>query len=133
MFTKEEILEHRKEWIGALRSGKYPQTKLHLQNKNGYCCLGVACELAGVPKTCDDTGWVAYDGYSSTLPPSAREWLGVTDQSPLLTPGVGDGAYGPSLASLNDDGKTFKEIADLVEQRGFDAVTDVLTETGAGR
>jgi hypothetical protein len=32
-------------WLAALRSGKYKQAKGTLQNENGYCCLGVACEI----------------------------------------------------------------------------------------
>jgi hypothetical protein len=32
-------------WIEALRSGKYAQTTSHLSDKNGFCCLGVLCDL----------------------------------------------------------------------------------------
>ena len=42
MITKEEA---RQRWIEALESGKYPQTKDHLHDDMGYCCLGVACDL----------------------------------------------------------------------------------------
>jgi hypothetical protein len=38
---KEQFLK----WIAALRSGKYPQTQNRLQDKKGYCCLGVACKV----------------------------------------------------------------------------------------
>lgn len=41
-----------KEWVKALRSKKYKQTRLQLSTKRkrkdghyGYCCLGVACEV----------------------------------------------------------------------------------------
>lgn len=49
-----------REWAFALRSGKYQQTKEVLKRVNciededgdltqpGYCCLGVACEVAGL-------------------------------------------------------------------------------------
>ena len=33
------------EWINALRSGKYEQTKKMLQDENGFCCLGVFCAI----------------------------------------------------------------------------------------
>jgi hypothetical protein len=38
-------IEELKIWISALRSGNYEQGKRRLQNKYGYCCLGVACKL----------------------------------------------------------------------------------------
>ena len=39
----------RKEWIAALRSGEYKQTKgVLLSPDGGMCCLGVAAHLAGV-------------------------------------------------------------------------------------
>jgi hypothetical protein len=40
---KKEIAEL---WIKALESGKYKQIRRQLANKDGYCCLGVLCELA---------------------------------------------------------------------------------------
>lgn len=51
---KEPSLSHipRKriaEWIDALRSGEYKQAKARLQRDDGYCCLGVACEIF-IPK-----------------------------------------------------------------------------------
>ena len=37
-------------WLDALRSGDYGQTKEQLgDDKGNYCCLGVLCEVAGVP------------------------------------------------------------------------------------
>lgn len=32
--------------VEALRSGDYPQTDGRLHNQDGYCCLGVACDLS---------------------------------------------------------------------------------------
>lgn len=39
--TKEDIVK----WSNALRSGEYKQTKGKLQDLDGHCCLGVACEV----------------------------------------------------------------------------------------
>jgi hypothetical protein len=33
------------KWIAALRSGKYKQARGIMKNADGFCCLGVACEL----------------------------------------------------------------------------------------
>ena len=42
---KKEIAER---WVSALRSGEYKQGKLYLKSENGYCCLGVLCDILGV-------------------------------------------------------------------------------------
>lgn len=35
------------DWVTALRSGKYEQTEETLYDGVGFCCLGVACDIAG--------------------------------------------------------------------------------------
>lgn len=37
--------ELKENWIKALRSGKYTQTSNHLRVNDGYCCLGVLCDV----------------------------------------------------------------------------------------
>ena len=49
---KEKLPEDfKKQWVEALRSGKYKQGHLSLYSpyKNTYCCLGVACKTVDVP------------------------------------------------------------------------------------
>lgn len=42
----------KKQWIEALRSGKYRQGRGSLRSESGeYCCLGVLCDLV------DPDGW----------------------------------------------------------------------------
>jgi hypothetical protein len=36
----------KRDWIDALRSGKYKQTRSKLCNKDGFCCLGVLADVA---------------------------------------------------------------------------------------
>src|SRR5687768_1004322 len=36
------------QWVPALRSGKYNQTKAVLHDEVGFCCLGVACDVIGM-------------------------------------------------------------------------------------
>jgi hypothetical protein len=48
-------------WVDALRSGQYPMGygRLAPRDENGnysYCCLGVACEVAGLDKWIDEDG-----------------------------------------------------------------------------
>lgn len=39
--------EFKAKWVAALESGEYSQTRSKLHNNSGYCCLGVACVVAG--------------------------------------------------------------------------------------
>ena len=103
--------KNAKAWVKALRSGKYKQGRGALRTGDMYCCLGVACELAGAKteKPNDLTVPYGYDGIFFTLPVSVQEWLGVK---------TGTGVYGKEeydLSSDNDGGKTFEEIADIIE------------------
>lgn len=77
------------EWVKALRSGRFGQTRFELENEGCFCCLGVLCEVADIDKV--DIG------------PAYRKLDSI----------VGD--YGP-LVDLNDnEGKSFAEIADWIE------------------
>ena len=44
------------EWATALESGEYQQTTSVLHNNQGYCCIGVNAELAGLPSRSAGTG-----------------------------------------------------------------------------
>lgn len=50
----------RKQWIEALKSGKYKQTRKVLGNTEGHCCLGVACEVAGYEKSLSEDSTYLY-------------------------------------------------------------------------
>lgn len=140
IYTRDEILEHRRLWLEALRSGDFQQTagQLFSKTKNAYCCLGVACRIAGLPsyEVERDEELSVYFGVQGeeynassylTLPTAGREWLGVSDENPaidfpedLLDLSSDFGDYIPrDVASLNDGGVTFAQIADLIEHFGF--------------
>lgn len=118
---KQEIA---KIWIEALRSGDYTQGRRHLKRAGRHCCLGVLCELAVQAKVIDglDRGGI--------LPAEVREWAGMyqsdgtprdftyhTDDAGKTHYKNGFGAVGADhLASWNDKGATFAEIADAIEQ-----------------
>ena len=57
------------DWIDALESGKYGQTKGKLYNGKNYCCLGVLCQVGGATFRGDDRHivYIGKDGseYSS--------------------------------------------------------------------
>ena len=43
---ENELNEKAREWVAALRSGKYKQGKGALSTEDRFCCLGVACEIS---------------------------------------------------------------------------------------
>ena len=103
--------EIKRRWIEALRSGRYEQTEGKLRDGDGFCCLGVLCDISGVSEW-DDTG--RYDGEDHTLPDSVQRWAGLGSCSPVLGPRSG---YPQDVTHYNDDlGFSFEQIADLIEK-----------------
>ena len=43
-----KLTEAQEEWLVALESGEYKQGRGRLRDDNGFCCLGVACDLSGL-------------------------------------------------------------------------------------
>lgn len=114
--------------VEALRSGQYTQARHALAKNGGFCCLGVACEVAkanGLPVSTDvivDEGdqLTLYDGAELILPPSVIKWFGfgaLEAFRPGDNPTILD-ANGMAFAaaSVNDSGWTFGEIADGFER-----------------
>ncbi len=116
MPSSTDIDTRIKLWTDALRSGDYQQTTGELHNRAGFCCLGVACDVfikaGGALEEVAQNGCFHYRDTHSTesavLPNAVRDWLGLR---------TGDGAISQdlSLASENDNGASFEEIADLIE------------------
>lgn len=90
-------LENIQKLVDELRSGKYKQARgqlaiTQLDNTEGYCCLGVACEVAianGVPvekRRDENNAWeILYDDASGTLPISVQNFYGFATSNPTLT------------------------------------------------
>jgi hypothetical protein len=97
--------EFKAAWIARLRSGKVEQGQKRLEYLTGeQCCLGVAANLALVPKrVCTDVYVFDFgDPPRSGRPPNG--WMGLRE------------AQITELAAMNDTGKTFAQIADWIEQ-----------------
>lgn len=121
-------------WLTALRSGEYQQTTGTLRSPNGYCCLGVLCDLAvkaGVEVSVAKAEYsenTIYGGLMSTLPRPVREWAGMVSDSGNLVDVIEiaeyendeeiDVEYAYTLIDLNDGaGYTFEQIADVIEEQ----------------
>lgn len=121
----------RRTWVAALRSGEYAQasgklTRLREDGSRAHCCLGVLCELAveaGVLAPGVDAGLrvVEYGarGAFNYLPAEVVTWAQLDDANPTV--GVPlihvDGRYTRTLSALNDQGTSFADIADLIEEQ----------------
>lgn len=129
-------------WARALKSGQYAQVQEVLTDGSGYCCLGVACEVAiqdGLNLTKElvaadesdfdeDEDRYQYDGEGAVLPRLVLGYYGFQSTNPLLAKVkvdrwdnvtdscVWSGEYRKVPASeLNDSfGWSFDRIADAV-------------------
>lgn len=126
------------EWTAALRSGKYEQGQEALCKDGRYCCLGVLADLAEVPRQ-DEQDPVYKDVFLFTLgdgkvlkdaniipgPFVATIVdglnLGRTHDGKTLSNRTRpeDATIAELLMDANDNGKSFSEIADMIE--GFAA------------
>lgn len=110
--TKREQIVRVKLWTAALRSGYYKQAigRLRHPTENAWSCLGVACLVYQLET--GDESWA--DGMARTsLPPQVFKWYGFDDGDPRITlPGW---SYSLPLSYLNDHGKSFSELAEIIE------------------
>jgi hypothetical protein len=92
----------RDKWVKALRSGKFKQGDGQLMQDHGpddqrYCCLGVLCKITGNANNRDMCqGFPKDDG-------KTEDFCGLT------------AVLQSRLAEMNDEGKTFDEIANYIE------------------
>lgn len=126
-----------KQWVEALRNGKYSQGRKALRNGNNeFCCLGVLCDIS---KDILRMKWqgnsskpeiYSIDGNSIVLPSSIYKYLGKTDEfnsdkvrissNNLKLPDSVKQYLGLDytyLTELNDTYKlSFNQIADIIEE-----------------
>lgn len=111
--------EKKALWVAALRSGRFPQVRGSLHTLGGYCCLGVACEIYNPRiwgnEPVDGEYGIMEDGFNTNyLPRNVMDAFGLHTKDPDLE--IDTLAYHSTrLSSLNDNGLTFPQIADLIE------------------
>ena len=101
------------KWLEALESGEYKQSQYILRDSNNeYCCLGVMCEIAGLPF---DDGCYAHSGWkdSQYLPGDFYDKIGLRSSNGQFRDLARHYNTGfSSLTEMNDTLKaTFKDIA----------------------
>lgn len=111
--------EIKKQWLAALRSGEYQQCTEVLRESGSsgaksYCCLGVlaevqhgkavwegAAQLSSDERPTDEGYWERQGGV----------WAFYCDEEIGVSRDVGS-----ALASMNDGGDSFDEIANYIEE-----------------
>jgi len=101
-----------KEWVAALRSGEYKQIRGTLHNNDGYCCLGVLCDLAvkhgvEINVSVEKDGRHYYGLNANYLNSVIAKWAGIDVSCDPSNPA--------GLATMNDSGYSFTDIADYIE------------------
>lgn len=92
--------EPKAAWRRALESEEYAQSMAALHPDEGYCCLGVLCEVAKAQGVID-----GYDRDLGEPPTEVMEWAGL--DTAALAP----------LINMNDvDGMAFADISDWIEE-----------------
>ena len=123
-----------KKWVKALRSGKYKQGQGTLKQFNSkgqaeHCCLGVLCELYNQDmkknkkkmlseKIYDNHidfyhGYCRFDDHKEDLSKKVKDWAGIRNGLGLFTDSNGELT---TLADLNDTGRKFKTISNIIEK-----------------
>lgn len=111
-------VEIKKKWVDALRSGRYHQVREVLATPdNGRCALGVLCDIAaeeGIVSRRESTGennrgdripCYAYDNWLYGLPGEIITWARLSLNDTCI------------IASMNDNGASFEEIAKWIEEK----------------
>ena len=97
------------KWVEALRSEKYKQAIGLLKDGDSFCCLGVLCSVMGADWTSGDPVLVKDDEEFPLKDSMGDELLG---DSGVRLAGIKEQML---LAEMNDNGKSFAEIADYIE------------------
>lgn len=94
----------KNKWIKALKGGKFTQGegRLYKKDESGekYCCLGVAGIICGIPKE------MLYKSFLERYPLSYNIPKDIKGQKEVAA----------HLANMNDNGKSFEEIADYIKK-----------------
>ena len=137
-YTLVMPIDLRDAWCSALVSGKYAQAKSYLREADGWCCLGVLCDITPGVTTCgpdesDVFSYVWNDGEAETsLPPGlTKDLFGATIDigdinchlrraEPATLDRIAE-FMAPvrevtTLAYLNDEGAPFDLIAQVIKE-----------------
>ena len=110
--TEAEYEERRVKWVAALRSGEFKQGHdrlvTHHNNEELYCCLGVACKVAGIQMENEGESFLY-------MPRDGVSYYGLTDCHGAY---IDKNGTVNSLANNNDvNNFSFERIATIIESK----------------
>lgn len=125
MTERNAFTPMQEKWLAALESGEWSQCREYLRDGHAYCCLGVATALVAPyskaisgPADGESPGWG--DGEEQTAPPVTVERMLFRCEDPgpnaIQNQLKGGRLVHKNLAGMNDDGKSFTEIAAQVRR-----------------
>ncbi len=111
--------KHQRAWLDDLKKTRAKQGMGELHSQDGWCCLGRACYVLGIPgeRRGDGNAFTEYfEGEDGGLPCSAWHQLKLRSDAgrTSLLFEINGKEYG-SLTEANDNGCTFKQIAAAIE------------------
>lgn len=136
--TRDELL---RAWVIALESGEYRQARKTLRTKDGFCCLGVACDVSGLGewRRMPEVVAASLSDYDTERPyePECEEstHLYRADQTQgdeidlpdILLDHIGlTREQQNRLQNMNDGGVTFANIAQQIREWFPDVFTEVV-------
>jgi hypothetical protein len=115
-FEPREIILDK--WLTALESGDYKQGHGRLRTDQGFCCLGVLCEVAGLRARHTITGF-DYDASTGVVPGILASHMGMDCDGKFSRGTLAESPTTDCLAAMNDgyNGNkryTFAEIAAFI-------------------
>jgi len=132
------LTANQEKWVLALESGDYEQTDGILHSDDGYCCLGVACDVSGlgswgeIPDADNDVDEIGrlfteHDSRSikeTDLGPDVVRWLRLRSSLGYFEThdSFDQPESGPeTLTEMNDDGSwSFESIAKYIREHPED-------------
>lgn len=126
MYNGLEMLpEHKEQWIEALESGNYEQCQGRLYDgfRERFCCLGVFAEIKQVTRKAEsdyDTIYIFECGKrkfrEEGLPPITwfSKFFTFKRENSYYEKHESVGCLLKQIAAINDDKKSFKEIAEWI-------------------
>ncbi len=109
--------EAKTKIVEALRSGNYPFGRYALQEGGCFCAWGVICDVSGKGEwtpSSQKPDLKLFDGGWMGPSEAVKAWVGVVQHSDVMLTinGLTD-----NLMSHNDNGVTFAQLADAIEEQ----------------
>lgn len=106
---RKEVMEL---WVEELKSGYWQQGKYFLEHSGFFCVMGVLANIAATQGICSHTGNNIgfFESGMLSLPQEVVEWAGLSSELGEVP------SLKYSLVEMNDNGKNFKQLADVIER-----------------